>query len=249
VPHDGADTPPFPWPAPPSPHRTFPSRWRRLPLLAKIGLAVLGAVLLCCGGLTGIGLFFGPPTPASTPDQAAPPAAPAPVTVASPTPVGSTPTTPAGAPPTIRAARPTQPPGPVIQKHIVTETRSIAFATKTINDPTLDKGTREVRTSGAPGVRTLTYEVTLTDGVQTSKRLVRSVVTKSPTPRVIAVGTKTSPSCHPSYAGACVPIASDVDCAGGSGNGPAYVEGPVRIVGPDVYELDGNDNDGIGCED
>lgn len=91
--------------------------------------------------------------------------------------------------------------------------------------------------------------MTLTDGVQTSKRLVRSVVTKSPTPRVIAVGTKTSPSCHPSYAGACVPIASDVDCAGGSGNGPAYVEGPVRIVGPDVYELDGNDNDGIGCED
>ncbi len=54
-------------------------------------------------------------------------------------------------------------------------------------------------------------------------------------------------SCDPNYAGACVPIASDVDCAGGSGNGPAYVQGPVRVVGSDIYGLD-RDGDGIGCE-
>lgn len=53
--------------------------------------------------------------------------------------------------------------------------------------------------------------------------------------------------CHPNYAGACVPFASDVDCAGGSGDGPAYVEGPVRVIGEDVYDLDRNGN-GIGCE-
>ncbi|WP_234450975.1 excalibur calcium-binding domain-containing protein [Paracoccus sp. MC1862] len=53
--------------------------------------------------------------------------------------------------------------------------------------------------------------------------------------------------CHPSYEGACVPIASDADCAGGSGNGPAYVTGPVRVVGPDVYDLD-RDGDGVACE-
>lgn len=29
--------------------------------------------------------------------------------------------------------------------------------------------------------------------------------------------------CHPSYVGECVPIASDADCAGGSGNGPVHV--------------------------
>jgi hypothetical protein len=52
--------------------------------------------------------------------------------------------------------------------------------------------------------------------------------------------------CDPNYAGACVPIASDVDCAGGSGNGPAYVQGPVRVVGTDIYDLD-RDGDGIGC--
>lgn len=53
--------------------------------------------------------------------------------------------------------------------------------------------------------------------------------------------------CDPNYSG-CVPIASDVDCAGGSGNGPAYVQGPVRVIGDDIYDLDGNDNDGLGCE-
>jgi hypothetical protein len=54
--------------------------------------------------------------------------------------------------------------------------------------------------------------------------------------------------CHTSYSGACVPIASDVDCAGGSGDGPAYVDGPVYIEGSDPYGLDGYDNDGVGCE-
>ncbi|MCV7030254.1 hypothetical protein [Mycobacterium sherrisii] len=54
-------------------------------------------------------------------------------------------------------------------------------------------------------------------------------------------------SCDPNYSGACVPIASDVDCAGGSGNGPAYVKGPVRVIGKDIYGLD-RDGNGIGCE-
>jgi hypothetical protein len=38
------------------------------------------------------------------------------------------------------------------------------------------------------------------------------------------------PQCDPNYS-PCVPIASDVDCAGGHGDGPAYVKGPVRVIG------------------
>lgn len=58
----------------------------------------------------------------------------------------------------------------------------------------------------------------------------------------------TPPACHPSYRGACVPPnVSDVDCAGGSGDGPYYVSGPITVVGPDVYRLD-SDHDGIACE-
>jgi hypothetical protein len=66
--------------------------------------------------------------------------------------------------------------------------------------------------------------------------------------RVLAVGTKDVRRCDPNYGGACVPIASDVDCAGGTGDGPAYVVGPVRVIGSDIYGLD-HDHDGIGCED
>lgn len=53
--------------------------------------------------------------------------------------------------------------------------------------------------------------------------------------------------CDPNYSGACVPIASDVDCAGGSGNGPSYVQGPVNVVDEDIYDLD-RDGDGVGCD-
>ena len=56
----------------------------------------------------------------------------------------------------------------------------------------------------------------------------------------------TSSQCDPNYSG-CVPIASDVDCAGARGNGPAYVKGPVKINGKDIYKLD-RDGDGLGCE-
>jgi endonuclease YncB( thermonuclease family) len=55
-------------------------------------------------------------------------------------------------------------------------------------------------------------------------------------------------NCHSSYVGECLdPSLSDYDCAGGSGNGPGYVQSTVRVVGPDDYGLDGDD-DGYGCE-
>jgi hypothetical protein len=103
-----------------------------------------------------------------------------------------------------------------------------------------------VRTRGVAGVATLTYRVTLNGGVEASRILLRRVVTRSPVTQLSVVGTKSTAQCDPNYSGACVPIASDVDCAGGGGNGPAYVQGPVRVVGRDIYDLDSN-GDGIGC--
>lgn len=58
--------------------------------------------------------------------------------------------------------------------------------------------------------------------------------------------TAAQTNCDPNYSG-CVPIASDVDCAGGRGNGPAYVRGPVQVIGSDIYGLD-RDGNGIACE-
>jgi resuscitation-promoting factor RpfB len=55
-------------------------------------------------------------------------------------------------------------------------------------------------------------------------------------------------NCTPGYS-PCLPPASDYDCAGGSGNGPAYTEPGVtyHVTGYDPYGLDA-DNDGYGCE-
>ncbi len=61
-------------------------------------------------------------------------------------------------------------------------------------------------------------------------------------------GQSIAQECDPNYENPpCVPIADDVDCASGNGNGPAYVNGPVRVIGRDVYGLD-RDGNGIGCE-
>lgn len=46
-------------------------------------------------------------------------------------------------------------------------------------------------------------------------------------------------NCHPSYS-PCVPEGPDLDCAD--------IGHPVKVVGPDEYRLDGDDNDGKGCE-
>jgi len=80
---------------------------------------------------------------------------------------------------------------------------------------------------------------------QTSRALRQT--TRAPTTIATVPPAAPRQSCDPNYSGACVPIASDVDCAGGKGNGPAYVRGPVYVVGTDIYGLDG-DGDGVGCE-
>jgi hypothetical protein len=137
---------------------------------------------------------------------------------------------------------------PVVDKRIITNRRATPFKTLRVNDSTLSKGTTRVRNPGARGMEILTYKVTFRNGIQTHKELIRKVIIRTPVSRVIAVGIKETQRCDPNYSGACVPIASDVDCAGGSGNGPAYVQGPVQVVGTDIYGLD-RDGDGIGCED
>lgn len=230
---------------------------------AILGSVLLASVLLCCGGVAAIGAFAPDPEPtAATLDAAgstgrtgdgsvssrtgttAPDDAgtPSPTPSASPSPTLSptpSPAAPSPTPPVVRQ--------PKVETKTVTETQQIPFQEKRVNDATLAKGSTKVQTNGVAGVKKLTYQVTYSDGVQTGKRLVSEQVTKQPVTKVILVGTKVVQQCDPNYTGACVPIASDVDCAGGSGNGPAYVQGPVRVVGSDIYGLD-HDKDGVGCE-
>jgi hypothetical protein len=71
------------------------------------------------------------------------------------------------------------------------------------------------------------------------------------TPRPTSVssgGVGVGGNCDPSYPDVCLQDGiGDYDCAGGSGNGPNYVSGPIRVLPPDPFGLDGN-NDGYGCQ-
>jgi resuscitation-promoting factor RpfB len=96
--------------------------------------------------------------------------------------------------------------------------------------------------------------VALKNGVEVGRELVKTYVKQKPVEQVKLVGTHVDPepkpassNCDPNYSGACVPIASDVDCSGGSGDGPEYVDGPVTVVGDDVYDLN-RDDDNIACD-
>ncbi|MFG3712738.1 G5 domain-containing protein [Micromonospora sp. NPDC047730] len=227
------------------------SWWRRLPGRAQIALAATGLLVLCCCGGVAIGATTDPPPGTERPgavatqEQPKTPGADASTAGAADitAPAGPTPTeaTPAEPTPTVEAS-------PVVEIRTVTQTQKIPYQTRTVKDSSIPEGTRKMRTRGVAGIRTLTYEVTVTDGVQTDRKLVRSAVTRAPVTQVVAVGTKKTQRCDPNYTGACVPVASDVDCAGGSGNGPAYVEGPVWVVGSDIYDLD-RDGDGVGCDE
>jgi hypothetical protein len=92
-------------------------------------------------------------------------------------------------------------------------------------------------------------------GARSVGLVVRGYVAAGLVARVLAIcgcGATTTGSsgskCDPNYQGACLdPNASDYDCAGGSGNGPRYVQGPIRVVGNDHFGLD-RDGDGIACE-
>jgi hypothetical protein len=246
-PHQLYGTVPAPYGSPPSsgPAHSTGGFLRGLGPGQKAGVFVGGGLvallLVCCGGVTLVGALAGNPKPGQPAAQAQ-----GDVRTSQAAAVDSRQSAAPSESPTI-AAQPSPTLQPQVEVRTVTETQAVAFPEKTVNDPSLAKGTRVVKTRGVVGSKTLTYEVTYTDGVQTAKNLVREVVTKQPITQLTAVGTKQQQQCDPNYSGACVPIASDVDCAGGSGNGPAYVTGPVKVIGIDIYDLD-RDGDGWGCE-
>lgn len=150
-----------------------------------------------------------------------------------------------------------------------TEEVPVPFEASTVDDPQLDQGATALVAAGVNGVKVITYRLTLVDGVEVSREVVSEAISVQPVNEVTAIGSKApapvsvpapapAPApvplvqqggggCDSNYTGACVPIASDVDCAGGSGDGPAYVQGPVQVVGSDIYGLD-RDGDGIACD-
>jgi hypothetical protein len=202
-----------------------------------VAISCLLAGVVACGAEPGSG---------SGPDTAPVAASDAPGGAGEPSesPTSAAPTEPAPTASTVAPAA-----TPAGTRKTVTVTKKIPFRTKTVEDDSLADGKVKIRTKGVAGEQKLTYRVTLVDGVEQGRTLIRRETVRKPTTRVKVVGTGSAGpggSCHPNYGG-CVPIASDVDCAGGSGNGPEYVSGPVSVKGDDVYDLDA-DGDGTACD-
>jgi resuscitation-promoting factor RpfB len=222
-----------------------PNFWARLTPGWRAGLIIAGLLLVPCCGISAVAGVIGS-GPAGTPD-------PAPVAAPAPAPASASAPAPAPAPASASASAP----APVAAPSVTTTTKTvavrkqIAFPTREEDDDSLAKGKRRTLQMGKLGVRTYTYEVTLTGGKETARRLISNKITTKPVAKVVAIGTlEEEPSgggdCNPNY-DPCVPNASDVDCAGGSGNGPEYITGPIRVIGSDPYDLD-RDNDGIACD-
>jgi hypothetical protein len=136
-------------------------------------------------------------------------------------------------------------PGTVAAPTAAARATSTAPAAATVDEPAVAPTTRATTRARAASPTTSKQEARATTA--NAERAPRPVPA-APEPAPVAEPEPESESsgCDPNYSG-CVPIASDVDCEGGSGNGPAYVSGPVRVTGTDIYGLD-RDKDGVACE-
>ena len=72
----------------------------------------------------------------------------------------------------------------------VVETVEIEFATKKVNDSSLQKGKTKVSQKGEKGIKSVKYLVTTKNGEEISKELVSEEITKEPVSEIIKVGTK-----------------------------------------------------------
>jgi resuscitation-promoting factor RpfB len=123
-------------------------------------------------------------------------------------------------------------------------TTSSTFTSKPTSIPTSTPPTTTTSTSTS----TTVARATATTVAPVRVTVATTVPATRPAPVTSATTQAAGGGCDPNYAGACVPVASDVDCGGGSGNGPAYTYAKnIRVTGRDIYGLDA-DGDGVGCE-
>ena len=69
-------------------------------------------------------------------------------------------------------------------------TETIDYTTKKVEDSNYYIGYQNVRTQGVEGVRSVTAEVTYLDGLEQSRTILSSEVTKEPVEKVVVVGAK-----------------------------------------------------------
>jgi hypothetical protein len=94
----------------------------------------------------------------------------------------------------LQATETAEEPEPVVETKTITETEIIKFKTVEKDDDTLESGETKVTREGKDGEKTLTYEVTYTDGVETSRELKSEEVTTKPVNKIVVNGTYVAPA-------------------------------------------------------
>lgn len=114
----------------------------------------------------------------------------------------------------------------------IVETEPIPFTSTTQNDPTLASGSTKISTAGVSGSKTVTYKVTYTNDVETSREKVSETVTLQPVTQVTRIGTYVAPApptcpngtyvntygntvCSP-YSAPSVPVGATARCVDGT---------------------------------
>lgn len=105
------------------------------------------------------------------------------------------------------------------------------------------KVSTESRTSGKDGV--ILRQTPAGSNLAKPRSLITVVVSSVVKP-VAPPPPPPAQNCASGYS-PCLPPAYDYDCAGGSGDGPGYADGPIYVTGSDPYGLD-RDGDGVACE-
>ncbi len=77
-----------------------------------------------------------------------------------------------------------------VSEVVATLTATIPRSVKTLTDPTLLKGLKQVQTEGADGQKTTTYRIHYTDGRETSREVLQVVSQTAPVTKIVLIGTK-----------------------------------------------------------
>lgn len=75
---------------------------------------------------------------------------------------------------------------------VQTATETIPMTVQKINDPTLAYGTKAVRQQGSDGEQTVTYQIAITNNVETGRTVIQKVVSKQPVTQIEVMGTSLS---------------------------------------------------------
>jgi len=77
-----------------------------------------------------------------------------------------------------------------VDAHIETEQRQIPFESRTVRAATVPAGETRLLEPGITGIEELTYRITVEDGVEIERRLVRRVMLEEPRTEVILIGAR-----------------------------------------------------------